>query len=166
VSFAPAVGGPVTLTTGALTFEFEANLSGTDSLVATGLMSEVYSSAVIRLSGSLDAYGGLDFYAVDLTGTTLNNYGAATRGPKQFVLQHSLGRGDGRTKCDVDLTSSRTRVRASRPYIDIKPAWTYSLPSSSTAKAINVTPECLGRENGARLAHQRSPSRQSPSFRV
>ena len=78
VSFAPAVGGPVTLTTGAVTFAFEPSLSGTDSLVANGLL-DLGPGSVLALSGTVDAYGGLDMDAgITINGTTLNNHGAAT----------------------------------------------------------------------------------------
>ena len=50
-SFAPAVGGPVTLTTGALTLGPYATLTGTDSFVANGLLT----SGPARLSMSLGA---------------------------------------------------------------------------------------------------------------
>src|SRR5262249_30770114 len=83
VSFAPATGGPVTLTTGTLSLYpySHASLAGTDSFVANGMLT-------LSVSGDLsvpavDAYGGLTIdgttgYVPTIHGTTLNNYGAAT----------------------------------------------------------------------------------------
>jgi len=83
VSFAPAVGGPVTLTTGALTLESGfSTLTGTDSFVANGLLT-LQRFAVLSTSGVVDAYGGLTILTgtndpTVIDGTTLSNHGAAT----------------------------------------------------------------------------------------
>ncbi len=79
-TFAPAVGGPVTLLTGALLVG-QGGLHGTDSFVANGLLT---LGAGTDLSvPAMDAYGGLTIdattgYFPTIHGTTLNNYGAAT----------------------------------------------------------------------------------------
>ena len=49
VSFAPAVGGPVTLTTGTLTIDPNSTLTGTDSFVANGLLTLERQLAAQRL---------------------------------------------------------------------------------------------------------------------
>ncbi len=79
VSFAPTAGGPVTLTTGAVSIDYASDLTGTDSFVAEGLLT-VGSNAQLSVSGSVDAYGGLDLSGgnVVIRGTTLNNHAAAT----------------------------------------------------------------------------------------
>ena len=78
VSFAPAAGGPVTLTTGAVTVGEYSTLAGTDSLVANGLLTLDYATTLSV--PVVDAYGGMSVSEalVTLSGTTLNNYGAAT----------------------------------------------------------------------------------------
>ena len=77
VSFAPASGGPVTLTTGALTLDGGTWAAPTASW-PTGLLTWTRHSS-LTTSGVVDAYGGLtiDAYST-LSGTTLNNHGAAT----------------------------------------------------------------------------------------
>ncbi len=81
VSFAPASGGPVTLTTGALTLDAESTLDGTDSLVADGLttLGDYYCTLAVP---RLDADGGLDIPAIgvslSIVGTALNNHADAT----------------------------------------------------------------------------------------
>ncbi len=77
VTFAPAVGGPVTLTTG--TMSIGGTLSGPDSFVANGLLC-INNGSVLSVP-EVDAYGGMEVDAtnpITLDGTTLNNYGAAT----------------------------------------------------------------------------------------
>ncbi len=59
-----------------MTFDFEPSLSGTDSLVADGLLD--LGAGLLDLSGSVDAYGGLVLGGATISGTTLNNHGAAT----------------------------------------------------------------------------------------
>ena len=81
VSFSPTSGGPVTLTTGALTVLPSGTLTGIDSFVVNGLftLSDGYT-----LSGpfTIDAYGGMTITtssgASTLDGVTLNNHGSAT----------------------------------------------------------------------------------------
>ena len=76
VSFAPAMGGPVTLTTGTLSVGGE--LTGTDSFVADGLLT-LDRFSTLSFTGSMDAYGGIAMInPVTFNGTVLNNYGAAT----------------------------------------------------------------------------------------
>ena len=57
-SFAPAVGGPVTLTIGTLTFDPNSALTGTDSFVANGLLT-LGPNSQLSVAGSVDANGGL-----------------------------------------------------------------------------------------------------------
>ena len=80
VSFAPASGGPLTLTTGTLTIEGGGSLSGTDSFAVSGLLT-LSDGSTLGPSGTVDAYGGL-FIApangIVIDGTTLNNHAAAT----------------------------------------------------------------------------------------
>ena len=87
-SFAPAVGGPVPLTVGALTIGAGSTLSGTDSFVASGMVT-LSPGSHLNVSGSVDAYGGLALTdgQVYIQGTTLDNYGTATweLGPFAFI---------------------------------------------------------------------------------
>jgi Bacterial Ig-like domain (group 3) len=84
----------VTLTTGALTLDPVAYLTGTDSFVASGPLTMSYGSH-LSTSGTVDAYGGLTIdanpYVPALSGTTLNNHGTATldttAGAQVFLLQ-------------------------------------------------------------------------------
>ena len=79
VTFDPAAGGPVTLSTTALTLDTSATLGGTDSFAVAGLLT-------LNDQGRLDvpvvnAEGGLQINplnALFLEGTTLNNHAAAT----------------------------------------------------------------------------------------
>jgi hypothetical protein len=80
VTFAPAVGGPVTLTSGALTVG-QGGLHGIDSFVANGLLT--FNPAASLSVPTVDAYGGLFIdgtttYYATISGTTLNNYSSAT----------------------------------------------------------------------------------------
>jgi hypothetical protein len=81
VSFSPASGGPVTLTTGTLTVEPGATLTGTDSFTTTGMFTVSDGS---RLSGpfTVDACGGMlldtSSYVLHLDGVTINNHATAT----------------------------------------------------------------------------------------
>ncbi len=79
VSFAPTAGGPVTLTTGVITIDPNSNLTGTDSFVSDDYLW-LDSFTTLSTTGSVDAYGGLYLggSAVTISGTTLNNHGAAT----------------------------------------------------------------------------------------
>jgi hypothetical protein len=81
VSFAPAAGGPVTLTTGALTVDVGGTLTGTDSFVADGPLA-LDPASTLSTTGTVDAYGGIAMttgvYYNFIEGTTLNNYAAAT----------------------------------------------------------------------------------------
>jgi hypothetical protein len=81
VSFAPAAGGPVTLATGTLYVDYLGVLAGTDSFAADG-MTTLAPDSELSTSGAVDAYGGLrmddGYYPTILSGTTLNNHGAAT----------------------------------------------------------------------------------------
>ena len=81
VSFAPSVGGPVTLTTGALTLNQGATLTGTDSFVVNGLLT-LNPVSTLSTTGTVDAYGGISIttglYYNYIDGTTLNNYAVAT----------------------------------------------------------------------------------------
>ncbi len=87
VNFAPAVGGPVTLTTGTLTIDPDATLTGTDSFVVDGLLtlgtSNGLTDTTLSVTGTVDAYGGIDLGSgfVVIRGTTLNNHAAATWDP-------------------------------------------------------------------------------------
>jgi hypothetical protein len=79
-TFAPAVGGPVTLTTGALTVG-QGGLHGTDSFVANGLLTLGRASDLSV--PVVDAYGGLTIdgttgYVPTIQGTILNNHASAT----------------------------------------------------------------------------------------
>ncbi len=83
VSFAPAVGGPVTLTVGNLAIDTSATLTGTDSFVVDGLLTlsttTLSTDTTLSVAGTVDAYGGIDLGSeVVIKGTTLNNHGAAT----------------------------------------------------------------------------------------
>ena len=88
-AFAPAVGGPVTLTTGALTFDPNSVLTGTDNFVADGLLT-LGPNSQLSVAGSVDGDGGLTLSdgTITIQGTTLNNYGTATwdLGPLANVL--------------------------------------------------------------------------------
>ncbi len=79
VSFAPAAGGPVTLTTGTLTIDPYATLTGTDSFAANGMVT-LSCGSHLSVTGTVDAYGGLTLNdgPVYIQGTTLNNHDAAT----------------------------------------------------------------------------------------
>ncbi len=80
VTFAPASGGPVTLSTGNLTIEGGGTLAGTDSFVVNGVLT-LSDYSTLGLSGTVDAYGGISIAPTNGTtidGTTLNNHGAAT----------------------------------------------------------------------------------------
>ena len=67
----------MTLTTGALTIDFQSTLTGTDSFVATGLFTLI-DFAMVNIPGTIDAYGGVTVISATLSGVTLNNYGTAT----------------------------------------------------------------------------------------
>jgi hypothetical protein len=77
VSFAPASGGPVTLTTGSLTVDSDATLTGIDSFAADGPVT-IDSDTTLAVP-TVDAYGGLTI-DIDtlLDGTVLNNHAVAT----------------------------------------------------------------------------------------
>ena len=77
VNFAPAVGGPVTLTTGTLNVDGGATLTGTDSFVVNGLFTLV-DFATINTPGTIDAYGGVTVISATLSGVTLNNHAGST----------------------------------------------------------------------------------------
>ena len=93
VSFAPAVGGPVTLTTDSLTLDNNpgsprADLAGTDSFAVNGPFSAALSTT-ISTAGAVDAYGPATLAGANrIFGTTLNLYGATTWNivaPNQFL---------------------------------------------------------------------------------
>ena len=99
VSFAPAMGGPATLTVGNLTLDPSAGssatttLTGTDNFVVDGLLT-LSSTSQLSVSGTVDAYGGLLIRGQGTTtmrGTTLNNHAAAmldtTAGPSVMLYQ-------------------------------------------------------------------------------
>jgi Bacterial Ig-like domain (group 3) len=77
VNFGPAVGGPVTLTTGTLTVDGGANLTGTDSFVVNGLFTLV-DFATVDIPGTIDTYGGMTVISATLSGVTLNNHAGST----------------------------------------------------------------------------------------
>ena len=68
VSFAPAMGGPVTLTTGTLSVGGE--LTGTDSFVADGLLT-LDRFSTLSFTGSMDAYGGIAMIEIRSPSTAL-----------------------------------------------------------------------------------------------
>ncbi len=83
VSFAPAVGGPVTLTVGTLTIDTSATLTGTDNFAVDGLLTlsttTLSTNTTLSVTGTVDAYGGIDLGSeVVIKATTLNNHGTAT----------------------------------------------------------------------------------------
>jgi hypothetical protein len=74
VSFAPATGGPVTLTTGALTVDFLATLTSTDGFVVDGPFAPINRSTV-SVAGAIDVYGGMTLRSNDtFSGVALNNH--------------------------------------------------------------------------------------------
>ncbi len=78
VTFAPATGGPVSLTTGTLTIDPHGNLTGSDSFVADGMLT-LSSTSQLGVSGTVDALGGMELGGnVVIQGTTLNNHATAT----------------------------------------------------------------------------------------
>ncbi len=78
VSFAPASGGPVTLTTGAISVFSGSDLTGTDSFVADGPVT-LYPGSSLSVAGILNATGGLEMSGnISITGTGLINNGTAT----------------------------------------------------------------------------------------
>jgi len=64
VDFTPAVGGPVTLTTGALTIDADATLTGTDNFAVDGVLTisapSTSPQTTLGVSGIVDAYGGIN----------------------------------------------------------------------------------------------------------
>ena len=80
-SFAPAAGGPVTLTTGSLTVGQAATLTGTDSFALDGLLT-LDPVSTLGTAGTVNAYGGISIATGDyfnyIEGTTLNNHADAT----------------------------------------------------------------------------------------
>ena len=111
VSFAPAVGGPVTLTTGTLSIDPNASLTGTDSFVVDGPLT-LGASSQLSVSGTVDAYGGTgSAFLRHHPGTTLNNHGAATwdlDGGAAFYA-------DGTVALLAERCSTTWPVRPSRP---------------------------------------------------
>ena len=77
VSFSPSSGGPVTLTTGALTVS--GTLTGIDSFVANGPFT--WEGDMLSGPFTIDAYGGMALTTYSnnyIDGVTLNNHGTAT----------------------------------------------------------------------------------------